>query len=214
MKVTFGNFIDTVAPLIAKSIPSLQELKTYLRRCFRELKPQLRIAESFDDVMDLVEEKCTIINVACLEGIINHYKIEEAKVHVISYKSSVNTFCDEVKLNVCKNKLMTGPLSLLKCQTIKFVLEWKTNERTFNEIRELLCKTFGDIADRVLVNEAKEGNSIIVTCYAPQHIMDILQMEAEKNLDLLIKLGLLKLEIGYHIIWDKCTRDKVRDEQY
>ena len=74
---------------------------------------------------------------------------------------------------------MTGPSSLLKCQTIKFVLEWKTSERTFNEIRELLCKTFGDIADRVLVNEAKEGNSIIVTCYAPQHIMDILQMEAK-----------------------------------
>ena len=94
--MTFGNFIDTVAPLIAKSIPSLQELKTYLRRCFRELKPQLTVAESFDDVMDLVEEKCTIINVACLEGIINHYKIEEAKAHVTTYKSAVNTFCDEV----------------------------------------------------------------------------------------------------------------------
>ena len=212
MKVTFGNFIHSVAPLIEKSIPSLRELKTYLRRCFRELKPQLTVAESFDDVMDLVEEKCTIINVACLEGIINHYKIEEAKTHVTTYKSAVNTFCNEVKLNVCKNKLMTGPSSLLKRETIQFVLEWKTDERTFNEIRELLCKTFGDIADRVLVNEVKEGNSIIVTCYAPRHIMDILQMEAEKNLNLLIKLGLLKLTIGYHIIWDKRTRDKVRDE--
>ena len=51
---------------------------------------------------------------------------------------------------------------------------------------------------------------IIVTCYAPRHIMDILQMEAEKHLDLLIKEGLLKLTMGYHIIWDVYTRDKVR----
>ena len=57
--------------------------------------------------MDLVEEECTINNVTCLEDIINHYKIEEAKAHVITYKSSVDTFCDEVKLNVFKNKLMT-----------------------------------------------------------------------------------------------------------
>ena len=37
-------------------------------------------------------------------------------------------------------------------------------------------------------------------------------MEAKKNLDLLTKLGLLKLEIGYHVIWDKSKRDKVRDD--
>ena len=63
--VTFANLVRTVAPLISKGIPSLQELKRYLLRCFRELRPRLSIAESFDDVMELVEEKCTIVNIVC-----------------------------------------------------------------------------------------------------------------------------------------------------
>ena len=55
---------------------SLEELKKFLGRCFRELKPQLSVAESFDDVMEVVEEKCTVINIRCLETIIDHYNIE------------------------------------------------------------------------------------------------------------------------------------------
>ena len=33
---------------------------------------------------------------------------------------------------------------------------------------------------------------------------------SRQTFDLLIKLGLLKLTLGYHIIWDIYTRDKVR----
>ena len=71
MKAKLGNLILTVLPFI-KSAVKLKELKTYLRMSFQELKPQLAKAESFDDVMDIVREKCTIINIACLEAIINH----------------------------------------------------------------------------------------------------------------------------------------------
>ena len=213
IKVAFGNLIHTVAPLIAKGIPSLQELKTYLRRCFPELKSQLSKVESFDDIMDLVQEKCTIINVACLEAVVECYKIEEAKRHVTAYKSAVDKFCEEIKLNLCENEnFMTGPSSLLKCETIKFVLEWEPDDYTLSQIRVLLQKAFQNMAKRVLIKVINEGNSIIVTCYAPRHIMDVLLMEAEKNLHALIKMGLMELIIGYHTIFDGNKRDKVRDE--
>ena len=230
MKTKLGNLVHCVAPLIESAVmnspPSsepplpkqefslpLKELKKYLQRCFRELKPQLSIAESFDDVMDIVEEKCTITNIACLEAVVDHYNIEEAKAHIAVYKSVTNNFCEDLRLSMCSNEnFVTGSWSLLKCDTIEFILEWKTDERTLSEIQDLLWKAFGDMANRVLVISVREGNSIIVTCYAPRHIMDILQMEAEKNLDSLIKLGLLKLTIGYHIIWDMDKRKKVRNE--
>ena len=213
IKVAFGNLIHTVAPLIAKGIPSLQELKTYLRRCFPELKSQLSKVESFDDIMDVVQEKCTIINVACLEAVVECYKIEEAKRHVTAYKSAVDKFCEEIKLNLCENEnFMTGTFSLLKCETIKFVLEWEPDDYTLSQIRVLLQKAFQNMAKRVLIKAINEGNSIIVTYYAPQHIMDVLLMEAEKNLHTLIKMGLMELIIGYHTIFDGNKRDKVRDE--
>ena len=228
MRATFGKLIHTVAPLIKSaiiSLPSLpepsllenclplEELKLFLKRCFEELKPQLSIAKSFDDIMDIVQEKCTIINIACLETVIDHYNIEEAKAHITAYKSMVDKFCEEVKLSVCKDKdFMSSPSSLLKHETIEFVLEWEPDSRSLYQIKVLLRKAFQDIAKFVQVRYIKEGNSIIVTCYAPQNIMHLLLMEAQKNLHNLIKMGVIKLTITFHTIWDERSRDKVRHE--
>ena len=196
------------SPLQAHS--SLEQLKKFLGRCFRELKPQLSIAKSFDDVIELVEEKCTVVNIGYLETVIHHYNVEEAKVHIATYKAEVDKLCEEIKLSVCqKEYFMTGPSSLLKCETIKFVLEWETDKHTFNEIRELLWKAFGKMAKRVIVKHIDEGNSIIVTCYAPENVINILSMEAQKNLQTIIKMGVIKLTIALHTIWDERSKDKV-----
>ena len=212
MKVTFRDLIDTVTPLIAKSIPSLRLLKTYLRRYFRELEPQLDIAGSFDDVMDIVEKKCTIIDIYSFEVVVEHYNIKTAKPHISAYKSKVDKFCAEVKLSVCINENFTlSPSSLLKCETIKFVLKWDPDEFSLDQIRNLLVTVFNDVAKRVQVRVIKKSNSITITCYAPRHIMDVLLMEAEKRLYLLKGIGLIKFTIGYHTILDEGTRDEVRD---
>ena len=213
MKVIFGNLINTVEPLISKVIPSLEELKKYLRRCFRELKPQLLLAESFDDVMELVEDKCTIINVCCLEAIVDHYNITEAKQRIADFKKSVDKFCERVKCDICINQNFKITSSHhLTCETIEFVLEWEADKYTLSHIKDLLSKAFKDMAKSVQVRAIEEGNSIIVTCYAPQHMMDILLMTAEENLGLLKEMRLTRLTIGYHIVFDKCQRDEVRDE--
>ena len=228
MRATFGKLFHTVAPLIKSAIMSLpslpephllekrqplEELKIFLQRCFEELEPQLTIAESFDNVMVIVQKKCTVINVACLETVVDYYNIEEAKAHITAYKSAVDKFCEDVKLSVCKDKdFMSSPLSLLKRETIEFVLEWEPDNRSLYQIKVLLRKAFEDIAEFVQVRYIKEGNSIIVTCYAPQNIMDLLLMEAQKNLHSLIKLGVMKLTIAFHTIWDERSRDKVRHD--
>ena len=65
------------------------------------------------------------------------------------------------------------------------------------------------MAKRVLVKVVKKGNSIIVTCHAPQSIMDALLMKAELNLKELQKLGLIKLTLGYYIVWDGCIQNTI-----
>ena len=214
MKVTFGNLIFAVTPLIKAVIPSLDDLKMYLRRCFQELRSQLSIAKSFDDVMDLVQDKCTIINICCLEAVVNHYNITEAKSHIAEFKMAVDTFCETVKVNIClkQNFKLVSHSHHLICETIEFVLEWEVDKYTLKHIKDLLSKAFEDMAESVQVRAINEGNSIIVTCYAPHYMMDILLVTANENLDLLKEMGLLKLTIGYHTIYDKCQRDKVREE--
>ena len=214
IKMKFGKLFYTVAPLIAKGIPSLQDLKTYLRRCFRDLRPQLATAESLDDVIDLVQDKCTIINVCCLEEIVDQYDITEAKKHITNYNTAVDEFCEKIKADVCCNQsfIISSSSHQLTCETIVFVLEWKTDEHTLFDIRGLLSKAFKGMAKKVQVKAVNEGNSIIVTCYAPQSLIDLLLITAEENLELLKQLGVIKLTIGYCTIYDKRQRDKARDE--
>ena len=212
MRAALGSLIHTVAPLIKAGIPSLEDLKTYLRRCFQELKPQLSSAESFDDVMELVEDKCTIINICCLESIVKQYNITDAKQHITEFKTAVDAFCEKVRLSVCckenfKRILSSHPLI---CETIEFVLEWEVNEYTLKHIKDLMPKAFEDMAESVQVRAINEGNSTIVTCCAPHHMMDILLVTAKENLSLLKDMGIIKLTIGYHTIYDKQS-DEVRD---
>ena len=155
IKAKLGLLFLTLLPLIKYAVhatSNLKDLKRYLQRVFQELKPQLAIAESFDDIMDIVRKKCTIINVVCLEAIVNHYKIEEAKVHITTYKTEVDQFCEEVKIRVCKDMdFMTDPSTPITFETIEFILEWKTDEDTLSEIQFLLMKIFQDMAKKVLV---------------------------------------------------------------
>ena len=73
----------------------------FLGECFKELKLQLSITESFDDVMELtIKKKCTVTNIDCLETIVDHYNIENARPHITTYKSSVDEICVEFKDNV------------------------------------------------------------------------------------------------------------------
>ena len=137
-----------MSPLIKTGIPSLEDLKIYLQRCFRDLRPQLATAESFDDVMDLVQNKCTIINVCCLEAIV---KITVAKPHIEEFKTAVNTFCKNIKTDICfkQNFKITSFSHHLTCETIEFVLEWETDKYILRDIKDLLSKAFGDMAKSV-----------------------------------------------------------------
>ena len=155
------------ACIFDKEIPSLEELKTFLLICFRELKNVLKDANSFDDVMDVViEKKCTLVNVACLEIIVNHYNIENAKAQIAAYKSEVDRLCEELKLKICED-YMSDPSSLLKCETIRFFLEWRPDNDTFSDIKELICKAFGGVAKTINVDR---GNIIIIVSIVHIHL--------------------------------------------
>ena len=215
MKVAFGNLFETVVPLIETGIPSLKELKKYIERCFRELKPKLAIAESFGDVMDIVHEKCSIINICCLEAIVDRYDIAKAKQHINTFKTTIDTFCENIKAEVCQNQnfVIVPSSHHLICETIEFILEWEVEECTLADINGLLSKAFRGSAKRIIVRDIKQGSSVIVTCYAPHNMMDILVILAQENLHVLKDIGLIKLSIGYHVIYDKRNIDEVGNIQ-
>ena len=164
MRAKLRNLLHTTVHvcIYSKEIPPLEELKTFLGRCFRELKNALTYAKSFDGVIDLViEQKCTVVNVSCLEIITNHYNIEEAKAQIAAYKSEVDRLCEELKLKICED-FMTDPSSPLKYETINFYLKWRPFSSVLDDITELLWKAFEDIAKKIDVIPQKHGGNIMI----------------------------------------------------
>ena len=198
--------MHNIAPLIEAALPSLDDLKTFLRRCRPEVKPQLSIAKSFDEVMEIIEDECSIINVSILETIVNHYSINEAADYILAYKTHLEEFCE---INICNVQLKKLSSSLLTCNTIKFIVNWEVTKCTLSAIKGLLWKAFQDFDKKVEVVALNEVNSIAIICYAPHHLMDSLLLTAQDNLETLIELGLIQLTIGYYTVYDKRTKDKV-----
>ena len=152
IKAKFEELSRTIVPLIARGIPSLEDVKMLLVKHYNKLAPQLYLAESFDDVMTAMKESCTVVNISCFEAIVDHYKIENAQSHITTYQSGVNEICEGFRRDVLvKKNLMTDSLSFLKYEEIVFVLGWhRMDDLTFDDIDGLLQKGFEDMAKGIL----------------------------------------------------------------
>ena len=156
IRVKFRLLFCTLLPLIESVVaPKLKQFKIFLQDCFQELEPQLVNTESFDDIMDIVREKCTIINICCLEAVVNWYNITEAQDHIEEYKADINTFCQKMKAKLCAELEIGLPYP----DTIEFILEWNEDEHALCDIQCLLSKAFCDMAN-VVVKVIDEGKLI------------------------------------------------------
>lgn len=203
MRVEFGSFLDKIIPFLTKNLQSCEELKSFLERCYPELKPELADTKSISTILKVVEEKCTIINIVMLEAIVSHFKITKAQETIRSYNEIIESFCYEIKLRFMLNKQLTS-YTLLTCEKVEFVLDWNPDEYMLNDIRRLLEKAFNELSRRVIVRSVHRGNSIIVICYAPQYLMDSLLLTVQANLTVLInEMQLMLLNVGHYNVYDR-----------
>ena len=206
--IAFSNIRET----INKTAPPLDKLKQFLRDGYSHLKSEIAHSNSIDDVLDVVNDHCTLININCLEGIVKRFKIKEAETHIQAYKNAIQSLCKKTRASLCLNKTfkVTNTPSLLQCETAVFVLNWNPKDCTLEDIQDILSESFDDERD-VEIRHLAKGNSIIVTCFFPLHLITTLIAKAQETLESVKKRGLLMLSVGHCIIYDH-RRDKVRDE--
>ena len=205
----FGIAFSKVREVINKSPPSLNELKQFLRDGYSYLKSQIAHSTSIDDVLDVVNDHCTLINISCLEGIVERFDIKEAEEVIETYKTFVQSFC--------KNKIAffleeifkeRKSRSLLKCETAVFVLNWDPTNYTLQDVQDIIAES---VEENVQIRVIRKGNSIIVTCFFPLSLTMSIIARAQETLEMMKEKGLLQLTVGHCTIYDH-RRDKVRDE--
>ena len=209
MKLKFGKVIHKLKCIILNSSASLSLLQSILGSAYRDLKPKLSKCVSIDEVLEIIEEKCSLLQLTCMEEIADIFEIKEAQECIRSYYNTLSDFCQEIRLESCIGKRFSSSSQPLKCETVEFILDWKTDEYTLNDIKDLLSKAFGELAKEVKVVVMKTGNSIILTCSAPHNITSLLVLDAQMNISILKDMGVMSLSVGYCIILEDPTSKKV-----
>ena len=215
MRIKFGTTFNKVRDAIKKTPLTVENLKRYLLDCYPDLTPQLShpSINTIDSILDIVIEKCTLIDIYILKAIAERFDIKEVETHIKAYNDDIDEFCRTVSIRLClQETLEVTKTSSLNCEIAKFVLEWNPDKRSLDDVRNLLSVAFERLKKRVKVIVVREGNSIIVTCAFPLSLLGPIIAKAQETLELVKKEGLLKLTIGCVIIYDKHQRDKVRYE--
>ena len=206
----FAKAVFNIRCCITKSTASAEEVKRLLY-AFPDLKPELSNTKTMDDILDVVRDKCTLINISYLEVVVEQFNIEDAKAYIEAYKDIVDKFSQKVAIKLCLGERfqITHNLSPLKCETAKFVLDWNPDNTTLNDVRNILAVAFQKLEKSVKIDVIKKDNSITVTCIFPLHLLVRLIGIAQETIELVKKRGLIRLIIGPCIIWDINSRDQV-----
>ena len=211
MRGNFGSFYFRITRLVTGTITeeALEELKEFVDDCYPELSPKLNEATSVKGVMNIIKSKCNVINIAPVEDVVSFHSITKAEPLITDYNKTVNEFCRNLKIEfLLEKKLSTS--DFLICETIEFVLDWDPADHLLKDIRRLIEKAFKGMSRRIIVRSMHKGNSIIIVCGAPTHLMSALQLEANNNLIVLQEeFSLIRLTIGHYTVYDKRINDKV-----
>ena len=212
MRTKLGCTFLRVQGAIEKRQPSIERLKRFLKFTHSELTSQLFATSTIDDILSIVQKKCSLIDIKLLEAIVKEFELKEAEKHISTYKEEIVKFCQTMSVHLCLKETfqVTVPHTPLQCETITFVLDWNPDEHMLDDVRNLLSATFESLSLTVKVVVIKESNSIIIKCCFPVHLAMLLIAEAFDNLETLKqRFGLLSLTIGYVTVWNKQNRDEV-----
>uniref|UniRef100_A0A1X7UJ45 SH3 domain-containing protein n=1 Tax=Amphimedon queenslandica TaxID=400682 RepID=A0A1X7UJ45_AMPQE len=207
-----GSFIilcDEIVLLISRqSKASVAEVKSFIQRSFPELSNELSDADSIEGIMNVAVKNCRVNNISILKMVTKRFKITEAKPLILQYEDEVKTLSESLQDFLSQNQ----PKHFQNCKTIQFTLGWEPNEHSLDDICNLLEEAFKELNKRIIVRSIHRGNSIIIICYGPHHLLAALLLEAQDNLTVLMKeFSLIRLTIGHYTVYDKRIRCKVQD---
>ena len=202
----FGILRHKIVPLISQSISSVTEMKSFLQLSFPELSAELSDVDSIEGIMDVVVKKCRVNNISMIKIIVIRFEITQAKLLISEYEEEVKIVCGSLKNFLSQNQ----PEHFNDFETIQFTLGWEPDEHSLDDIRNLLEEAFKELNKRIIVQSIRRGNSIIIICYGPHHLLAALLLEAQDNLTVLMKeFSLIRLTIGHYTVYDKRIRYKV-----
>ena len=204
IRTMFTDLIDDVAKAMKNSV-RYENLKRYIGRN-ENLRPHLAHCQNIDEIIELIGDHCSLINVALLEGVVKKFKVKEAEAAIQKYKNEVESFHEEGRpLRQFLDQYL-APASSLQCETATILVRKEVDDFEVKDINVLMIVAFETLAPNIQVHVIKEDKSFTITCSFPVLLSESLIATALDNIESLIEIGVEKLTIGYSTIYD---HDKV-----
>ena len=196
----FTNLIDDVAQAMKNSV-RYENLKRYVGH-IETLRPHLTHCQNINEIIELIGDHCSLINVGLLEGVVKKCKVKKAESAIQEYKNEIESFHEEGRpLRQFLDQYL-APASPLQCETATILVHKEVKDYELRDINILMTVAFETLAPNVRVHIIKEGNSFTITCSFPVLLSESLIATALDNIDSLIERGVKKLTIGYGTVYD------------
>ena len=192
----FGTLFRSISKAVKSQVP-VDDLKEYLCETFPEFKIPLQDASTTDDVMKAVRNQSSLTDLAYFDRINDHFNLQVTQ-EIDKYRAEIlESFCQHTLYNhtYVQSFREDYPRYILSSDKIVFQLQWKANEKTLKDIRDVLRMSFRHLADRVQILVIEDG-SVVVVCWAPRYLMEELVRHASESVHRLAEMGVVKLTIG------------------
>ena len=72
--------------------PSVDDIKQFLEYCDSSLKAKLAEISTLKEVIRVIRDNCSLINIVILEAVVEQFEITGAQKHIDNYKDSISDF--------------------------------------------------------------------------------------------------------------------------
>ncbi|XP_019860235.1 PREDICTED: uncharacterized protein LOC109588519 [Amphimedon queenslandica] len=205
MRVKFSNTFKKVGLIIKrKPIPMFEDVRSTLRFFCKSLRPQLAVCQDIDDILELISDNSSLIDISLLESLVDELNIDEAKEVLLEYNDKAAKELNKKDLTQCLGEIFSS-ISLLQCETITILVDKSHAKFILDDVRICLKNLFENSSPLVRLNVIKEDNSFTITCSFLLTIFKQLITVALNNIDVLKENKVKRLTIGY------CTVYEVKD---
>lgn len=153
IRCEFGTFFNVVREYISKSC-QVEELKTCVIDCFQDTKFQLVEAKTCEDVLNVVREKCSLIDITGVEALVKRFNIVKAHDVIEEYKLKIEEFCKDVSENPSLKKNLDDINSCDRntYEAAVFLLDWSADESMQEDIKAILSHSLSILSKNIQVS--------------------------------------------------------------
>ena len=174
MRTALGQLCASTVTLLSQQKVHVTELKNQLELTFPELGSDLEKCSSLHEVVkNAIRPRVSLLQIDYLEAVFDMFNL--AKRAIQEYNQKVDELYETVKIAYGQSLMDEfDSSSTSELESIEFVLEWDENECLLKDIRDLFHEIVKNYSSRVKVIVIHKGNSIVVKCCVPAHLLPVI----------------------------------------